>query len=495
MINDNYKKQLESMQKLAHIGVWEYNLKEKSLTWSSEIYNIFEFNVDNFEPTYENFLNLIHPEDRQSVNAAYLRSLKTKEPYDISHRLLMNDGRVKYVNEQCDTIFDSDGSPILSKGTVQDITELATANILIQKERDKLRKQQEELQAIFDNTIDGLAIIDKDTNFLKVNKTYCEITGLSEEELLKTSCMALTNPEDLEEAKKSHEELLSNRNPQVFEKSCLIAGKKVQVRLASSWLPNNEHILINMKDISKAKLIEEQSKLIAMGEMIGNIAHQWRQPLSTITSIASGINLLKQYDKLEDYDISKDMNTILNQANYLSNTIDDFMNFIDTTNTLKNISIKECLEKTLSILHPVITINNLLVLCDFQDDINIDGFENELIQSFINIINNAKDALLENTKDMNKDKLIFISTKKVGNELVLEFKDSGGGIKKSDFNRIFEPYFTTKHQSFGTGIGLSMTYKLLTQRHNSTIDIENVEFKYQEKEYKGLSFKIYFLIS
>lgn len=495
MLNDNYKEQLESIQKLARIGVWEYDLKEKALSWSSEIYNIFEFIKDEFEPTYESFLNVIHPDDRKIVNASYLKSLETKEPYDISHRLIMSDGRIKYVNEQCHTIFDENGNPILSKGTIQDITELVIAKQNIEEERDKLRIQQEELQAIFDNTVDGLAIIDKETNFIKVNKTYSEITGLSQEELLKTSCFALTNPEEYEEARKSHEDFLETGKTEIFEKTCIINGKKIQVRLAPSWLPNNKHILLNMKDISRDKLIEEKSKLIAMGEMIGNIAHQWRQPLSIITSVASGINMLNKYGKLENYDIAKDMNTILNQANYLSNTIDDFRNFINKTNDLSIISIKTCLEKTLSILHPVIIINNLQILCDFQDDININGFENELIQSFINIINNAKDAIEENIKEKNGDKLIFISTKRIDNQLLLEIKDNGGGVEKPVLNRIFEPYFTTKHQSFGTGIGLSMTHKLITQRHEASIDVENIDFEYKEKEYKGLSFKIYFSIS
>lgn len=115
---------LKEAQQLAHIGFWELDLQEDKLFWSDEIYRIFEIQPEQFDATYEAFLELVHPDDREMVNQAYLDSLKTQEPYDLIHRLLFQDGRTKYVHEHCRTLFDDSGKPLRSFGTVQDISEL-----------------------------------------------------------------------------------------------------------------------------------------------------------------------------------------------------------------------------------------------------------------------------------------------------------------------------------------------------------------------------------
>ena len=255
-------------------------------------------------------------------------------------------------------------------------------------------------------------------------------------------------------------------------------------------MPDKKHILLSMKDVTKNKLFEEQSKLAAMGEMIGNIAHQWRQPLSVITTISSNIKLRSEYEQLEDYDIESDMDIIMQQAQYLSKTIDDFRNFIRNTKDAQKLSLKDTIEKTLSILHSAMVNNSTNIIIDLKDDMCIDGYENELIQSFINIINNSKDAIKEYVK--NDEKLIFINTIKEDSSLIITIKDNGGGIPDNIIHRIFEPYFTTKNKNVGTGIGLSMTYKMITERHNASIDVYNEEYTYNNKNYKGACFKITF---
>jgi PAS domain S-box-containing protein len=118
---------LAEAQRIAHLGNWELDLVHNVLTWSDEIYRIFEIDPEKFGASYEAFLNTIHPDDRELVNNAYTESLKSKKPYDIAHRLLMQDGRVKYVNEKCETHYGEDGKPLRSVGTVHDITELKRA--------------------------------------------------------------------------------------------------------------------------------------------------------------------------------------------------------------------------------------------------------------------------------------------------------------------------------------------------------------------------------
>ena len=606
-----YKNQLETLQKLSHIGLWEYDLRTDVLSWTDEIYNIFEEDKNYFIPTYENFLNKIHPDDRAMVNENYKDSIKSQKTYSVNHRLLLNNGKIKWVKEECDTLFDENGNPFVSRGTVQDITELTLAKIELENEHDKLKaifenipdlvwikdvngvfmscnkrfeeffgakekdivnktdydfvdkeladffishdklamnsdkplsnfedltfpdghkeyvqtikskvldsngnmvgilgigrnitelrdkelqliKQQKELQSIYDTTKDGLAIIDMETNFIKVNKAYCDITGLSEEELLQTSSLALIGDANKEKiVKASVNEIVSEGFRDSFERVYVTKNGRMDVVFSASLMPDKKHILLSMKDITKNKLFEEQSKLAAMGEMIGNITHQWRQPLSVITTVSSNVKFRKENNKLEKYDIVSDMNIIMQQANYLSRTIDDFRNFIKNSKEIKILSVKTAIEKTLSLLHAAMINNGINIVLNLKEDLQIEANENELVQSFINIINNSKDAINENVKP-GEERLIFIDTLKDNSNLVVLIKDNGRGIPNELIHRIFEPYFTTKNKSVGTGIGLSMTYKMLVERQNAIIDVYNEEYIYNNKNYKGACFKITF---
>ena len=118
-----FRSRLRDTQQLAHIGHWELYPRTGELFWSEEIYRIFEIDPSSFDASYEAFLNAAHPEDREKINQAYTRSLKTGEPYSIDHRLLMKDGRIKYVQERCKTEYDAHGNPVKSIGTIQDMTE------------------------------------------------------------------------------------------------------------------------------------------------------------------------------------------------------------------------------------------------------------------------------------------------------------------------------------------------------------------------------------
>lgn len=395
-----------------------------------------------------------------------------------------NDGHNEYTKTTKTKVIDNDGHILGVLGIGRDFT-------LEQENKEKLEFQKKELQTIFDTTKDGIAIIDLQTNFKKVNKAYCDITGLSEEELLKTSCLALTIPEDVEGTMAKMKTLFEKGHVDSYEKRCSINGKHITVSLSVTLLPDKEHMLISMKDITQHKIFEEQSKLIAMGEMIGNIAHQWRQPLSVISSISTGLKMKSEFDSLDGYDIIPDMDVITKQVQYLSKTIDDFRNFIRNIHEKENFSIKIALEKTISILNSAMINNHINLVLNIEDDMILYGFENELIQALINIINNARDAVKEHILN-DDDKFIFIQTKKIDDKLEISIKDSGGGIPENIIHRIFEPYFTTKHQSVGTGIGLSMTHKVIIERLNGNILVENQEYEYNGTHYKGACFKIVF---
>jgi len=232
-------------------------------------------------------------------------------------------------------------------------------------------------------------------------------------------------------------------------------------------------------------ILSQQSKMAAMGEMMGNIAHQWRQPLSVITTVATGMKLQKEFDYLDDENFNKSIENIKNSALYLSDTIEDFRNFFRTDKKETTFNIKDIFEKVFKLTdaqfknHEIIFIKNI-------DEFEIYGFENEFIQALINILNNAKDAL----ESVNNPKLILISTSKKENIVTIKITDNAGGIDKKIIDKVCEPYFTTKHQSKGTGIGLYMTEEIIVKHMLGSLLIKNVDITYEDKSYKGTEITI-----
>jgi len=173
------KQRLAKAQQIAHIGHWELDIVNNVLLWSDEIYRIFEIDPDRFGASYEAFLQAIHPDDRPAVDAAYTNSLKNRMPYEIDHRLLFADGRVKVVREQCETYYDQDGSPLRSLGTVQDITAQKRAE-------DELRMAGSYNRSLIEASLDPLVTIGPDGRITDVNAGTEKATGRSRLELIGT---------------------------------------------------------------------------------------------------------------------------------------------------------------------------------------------------------------------------------------------------------------------------------------------------------------------
>ena len=246
------------------------------------------------------------------------------------------------------------------------------------------------------------------------------------------------------------------------------------------------HIEKNQK---QNQLLAQKSKLAAMGEMMENIAHQWRQPLSLITSAASAIKLHKSIDKLDDNFLESSLDSINNSAFHLSQTIEDFRDFFKPDKEKTVFTLKSSIEKTHKLLSSQFLEKEITIVENIED-ISIENFERELLQVLLNILNNAKDAFSLNSELTEKEKYIFINIYKTEKNVVIQIKDNAGGIKDDVINRVFEPYFTTKHKSQGTGIGLYMSQEIISKHMNGTITVSNTKYEYQNSLYKGALFTI-----
>ena len=234
-----------------------------------------------------------------------------------------------------------------------------------------------------------------------------------------------------------------------------------------------ERVKVEVKNNTQKELqLLEQSKMASMGEMIGNIAHQWRQPLSVISTIASGIHMRYEFGVFDEKEIPKDMNTIVENTKYLSNTIDTFRDFIKEEKELKSVIIQERIDISLNIIIATLDNNHIKIKknIDYNSPITLNLVVGELSQVIINILNNAKDILIEN--DI-KDKWIDISLTQNDTTVIITIEDNAGGIPSEVMPKIFDPYFTTKHQSQGTGLGLHMSYKIITESLNGKLYVKN----------------------
>ena len=180
-----------------------------------------------------------------------------------------------------------------------------------------------------------------------------------------------------------------------------------------------------------------------------------------------------------DEEFEETLDAIVKTSNYLSSTIDDFRGFFKPENQKEEFEIKNAINKSLDLLSS--NYKDIEMIKNIQDH-RVYGFENELIQVFINIFNNAKDAFkhCEITQ-----KMIFVDVHKKNDDLIIKIKDNAGGIPENILQKVTEPYFTTKHKSQGTGIGLYMCEEILKKHMDATLEIRNSSYEYNNVRYRG----------
>lgn len=252
-------------------------------------------------------------------------------------------------------------------------------------------------------------------------------------------------------------------------------------------LKSFEKELRNTKEqMKKERMLVIQSKMAAMGEMLGNIAHQWKQPLNTISICSSNLKIQKDMGLIDDKDnIIDDMtDNISKSIKYMTDTINDFQNYLKPNRLESCFYLKDTILKVESLVSALCKTNDIKIIKNIEKDAHLCSFQNELIQVLINIIKNAIDELI-NLKDF--DRIIKIDIFSQENITVIEIQDSAGGIPEDIKEKIFEPYFTTKNED-GTGIGLYMSKQIVNNHLNGIIDVSNENFIYENREYKGAKF-------
>ena len=225
---------------------------------------------------------------------------------------------------------------------------------------------------------------------------------------------------------------------------------------------------------AQQNLLVEQSKSAAMGEMISMIAHQWRQPLQAVSILIQKLPLIKMIDgNISDEILENVISQVSSQVEYMSKTIDDFRDFFKPNKKKEEVYIKNVVEKSIDFLEYLFKLNSIKVNYQNSSTSSLKIYLNEIVQVFVNLVKNSSDAMLEKNIE---NRLINIKSYEKNNYLFIEFEDNAGGIKNDVLSKIFDPYFSTKSNKNGTGLGLYMSKTIIEEHSGGNIDVYNTNF-------------------
>lgn len=454
------KVNLSEAQRIGNIGSWEYNIITKKPNWSDEMYRIFGLKPQEIEATFEKYLEYIHQDDRNMVIEAYNDSVESKTPYDIIHRLMLKDGTIKYVNERCETIYDSDGSPIRSIGMVQDITKQHLAE-------EALIESEIKFRSIFNSSVDAIGVLKNDKH-ITVNPAYLELFGYTElNEIYERPVLDLIAKNKRPTIKKlflkrlSKEEMLSIYETRGLRKN----GEEfdLDVHVSTYKLHGEDYNLVILRDITNRKITEDE--LIHAKEkaeesdrlksaFLASMSHEIRTPLNAIVGFSSIIADQSQDPELKDYsDLINTQNDLMLQL------IDDLIDFsiiesgtIEITN--ESFDLNLLLNNISTLFDPKCSTEVTLKQKSQYKSIIIFTDENRLNQVFTNLISNA-------IKFTKKGQITFGYELDDKSELRCFVHDTGIGIPLDKQDEIFERFTKLDTFSQGTGLGLSITKNIV----------------------------------
>ena len=222
----------------------------------------------------------------------------------------------------------------------------------------------------------------------------------------------------------------------------------------------------------KEELLFQKAKMADMGEMLGNIAHQWRQPLAVNNTLISILKEKNEREILQTDELSQKLREMENSIQYMSRTIDDFMHFYHPNKEKVIFSVSKVVEHALEITHPMLNKANIEIRFKSSEGYYVSGYMNEYMQVLISILTNAKDTLSH--REIN-DAYIQIDLSKTDDAVILKISDNAEGIETEHIGRIFDPYFTTKHKSMGTGLGLYISKMIIEKNMNGILSVENTK--------------------
>lgn len=465
--------QLKQAQRIAHLGSWTLDLVTNELKWSDEAYRICEAEPETFGASYEAFLDFVHPDDREFVDKAFRDSVKNRTPYDVEHRLLMRDGRVKWVNERGRTTYDQRGNPIRSTGTALDITMRKEAEAKLEDTLHKL----EFFRRAMDQSNDLIFVSDAETGlFIDVNEAACARLGYSREEFLRMSVKDIEAdlPKDFSWSR-SMEELRRSGGETIHGKTVCKDGTAFPVEVSVKYvaLDRRDVVIAVTRDITERieteRALRYAQKIDALGNLAGGIAHNMNNLLLPIMSLTH----MTLKDLPEDSRAHKRLEKVVEAAaegKALVQQIMDFSRRNTEQDKKETLDLRDAVKAALDLV--MVSVPSSI---DVTEDLGEPGLHivaarDQIVTVIMNLVSNAVDAFEGKVGKLS----IELSEADVGTREAwrvpglhpgrygkLTITDTGKGMDEKTMARVFDPFFTTKEVGEGKGLGLSTVLSIV----------------------------------
>ena len=329
-------------------------------------------------------------------------------------------------------------------------------------------------QILMDTMHEAVIVSNEKQEIIDLNAAAEFIFGYTKQEFLKRKLLDITGEDSVTTCHKA----LEKEQISPFEITLLKDDGRSFPALVGGRSSYRDNIPVRITTVidltelkEKEELLFQKAKMADMGEMIGNIAHQWRQPLAIINSIVGILKEKNAREILASSELGEKLKDVEVNVQYMSNTINDFMTFYRPNKEKENFRVSEAVGHAIEIISA--SIDKKLIEIRFEDNENlyVHGFINEYTQVVVSLLSNAKDLL----KDRGvSGAFIEIKILDTENSVLLEIRDNAGGIKEENIHKVFEPYFTTKHKSMGTGLGLYISKMIIENSMSGKLSVCNV---------------------
>ena len=474
---ENIKQRYEYAINGASVGLWDWDMVNNSVYFSPKWKEMLGYKNDELKNNFDEWQDRVHPDDlEQALKDIEKSHKKVGLAYTNIHRLRHKDGRWIWILDRGQTYYNNKGEPIRMVGFHTDITDL--------KELELKLEESKKIFDMFMNNIPYIIIIKDENHKVIYENKIAKIVSKNQNIIGKTAT------ENLGEELGSKVDSITIKAQEngvaddIVEYT--IDGKEYIFRALAFAIPQESgKVYVGMIyiDITIQKRLsdelEEQKELMivqsrhaAMGEMISMIAHQWRQPISVIAMDANNILVDIELESLDIKALKEDVDDIIEQTKHLSKTIDDFRDFFKPNKQKDNILVSDVFNEALLVIEKSFYNNNIEMQKYFEDTSKVEIFSRELLQVFLNILKNAKEALVEK-RDKNRKIINKIYEDK--DTIIVDIIDNGGGVDVELLDKIFDPYFSTKDEKNGTGLGLYMSKTIIEKHLNGTIKVKNMD--------------------
>ncbi|MBB5022008.1 PAS domain S-box protein [Desulfurispira natronophila] len=448
------------------------------------------------------FMDIVHPDDRQTLRTRWKEALQHRQPLQHEYRIIKGDGQECWLWEQGAGIFDREGSVTALEGFITDISLRKQAELLLEDFNQQLRQQvdmevsrrlrsERNFRILFEKSPEGILILNQQGVFVQCNSMAARTLGYAPEEIIGLSPADLSPPLT-HLSQQPSTEVIGRIITEAFDQEMTSLewqhlhrdGHLLTFRILLTPISrgNGSELLVVWHDMTQVYALQQereqqqailiqQAKMAELGSMIGAIAHQWNQPLSTISIVIQSLIDLYEFNELSQEELYDATGTILQQVEFMSQTVDDFRTFFSPSKSPQPFSVSQCVAQVENLVSTRFVKHNIQLKRQQECDeaLLAQGYPGEFKQVILNILSNACDALAEAHIH---EPTIVITVEEQPDCITLNVEDNAGGIDPGLLpDKLFEAFITTKEQS-GSGIGLWMS-RLIMEKMGGRIEAAN----------------------